>query len=76
MTQPYSDRPRLLSLEQNRCIVDCGHNIRHTGYGDTDHSENDPTLGDGALPIPYLWDCQSSIQTLRGKHGGFSVEYG
>lgn len=30
-------------------------------------------LDDEALPLPYPWDCQSPIETLCGKHGGFNV---
>jgi hypothetical protein len=60
-------------MSHSRCTFH-GRDCRHTGYGDTDHSNNDSLLGDEALPLPYPWDCQSSIETLCGKHGGFSVE--
>lgn len=69
MTQLYQDR---ISMSHSRCTADCGP-VRHTWYGDTEHSSNDSLLGDEALPLPYPWDCQSSIETLCGKHGGFNV---
>ena len=72
MTQLYQDR---LSVDRHSsCVVD-GLHIRHTGYGDTDHPDNDSPLSHGAVLLPYAWDCQSSIETLCGKHGGFNVGY-
>jgi hypothetical protein len=70
-------------MSHSRCTSH-GRDRRHSGYGDTDHSNNDSLLGDEALPLPYPWDCQSFVETLCGKHGGFNagdqlrhdVEYG
>lgn len=59
-------------MSHSRCTFH-GRDRRHSGYGDTDHSDNDSLMGDEALPLPYPWDCQSFIETLCGKHGGFNV---
>lgn len=72
MTQPYLCYCDRNSLLHSRCVVHNCHR-RHSGYGDTDHPNNDSLLGDEALPLPYLWDCQSSIENFCGKHGGFNV---
>ena len=69
MTQLYQDR---ISMSHSRCTVDSGP-LRHAGHGETDLSNNDSLLGDEALPLPYPWNCLSSIETLCGNHGGFNV---
>ena len=69
MTEPCYDRNSLL---HSRCVVHGCHRC-HSGYGDTDHQDNDSMLGDEALHLLYLWDCQSSIENLCGKHGCFNV---